>query len=338
MVTDDHIKGEKVTINVPDLIDRERLDKYLGGHTGLDVSRSRIQKLINEGLILVDGAVVLGKHPLTGGEEIEITIPPEATTELVAEDIPLDIVYEDSHLVVINKPAGMVIHPAKGNQSGTLVNALVFHFKELAQRSGRDRPGIVHRLDKNTSGLLVVARDDQTHLALQKAISDRTLKRTYLGVVCGHMPDDEGEINLPIGRSTRDRTKMAVTSVGSREATTKYRVMDRFRSYDLLEIQLMTGRTHQIRVHFSHLGHPVFGDPDYGGRELSLRGLFGPERPLGKRLLKEMSRQALHAARLEFEYPLERDSDSASGRILKFETEPPEDFRAFTDLLLSEGH
>jgi 23S rRNA pseudouridine1911/1915/1917 synthase len=265
-----------------------------------------------------------------GGEEITVTIEPARADLLAGEPIPLDIIYEDDHLVVVNKPAGMVTHPARGNFSGTLVNALLHHLGDLPDGAGTDRPGIVHRLDKETSGLMVVARTDRTYLALQKAISRREVRRTYHALVCGHVKEDSGVIDRPIGRSPKNRKKMAVVERDGKEAVTEYRLIDRFRSYDLLEIQLHTGRTHQIRVHFSHFGHPVFGDPDYGGREKWHRGIFAPERPLARRLLGSISRQALHARRLEFAHPEE-------GRPLTFEADLPDDFAGLLELLDEEG-
>ena len=330
MATHDQERGKTVEIRVPGHIASERLDKYLGNTPELKISRSRVQKLIGEGLVLVDGQSVAGKHLLKGGELIAVSVPPPPKTDLVGEALDLKIVYEDDHLAVVDKPAGMVTHPAVGNYSGTLVNALIFHFDRLAQRGGSDRPGIVHRLDKGTSGLLVVAKNDQAHAALQKAIQGRQLKRTYIALICGHMPQDEGTIDLPIGRSGRDRTRMVVTDRGSRPAVTQYRSTDRFRSYDLLEISLLTGRTHQIRVHFSHLGHPVFGDPEYGGREKWHRGVFGPDRPLARRLLGLIDRQALHSVRLEFAHPV-------SGELLGLDSKLPDDFGAVLDALERDG-
>jgi 23S rRNA pseudouridine1911/1915/1917 synthase len=211
-----------------------------------------------------------------------------------------------------------------------LVNALVHHFKQLAKGSGEDRPGIVHRLDKDTTGLLLVARTDIAYQRLQQALQARQVKRTYLALVCGHLKDETGVIDLPIGRSLKNRKKMAVTNLNSRPAVTHYSVIEKFRSYDLLEVTLETGRTHQIRVHLSHLGHPVFGDPEYGGREKWHRGIFAPERPLAKRLLGIMSRQALHARRLEFDHPI-------SGERRTFEAPLPGDFKTLLEVLESEA-
>ncbi|MBU0985212.1 MAG: RNA pseudouridine synthase, partial [candidate division Zixibacteria bacterium] len=193
-----------------------------------------------------------------------------------------------------------------------------------------DRPGIVHRLDKNTSGLLIIARTEETHGLLQQAIQERRVKRQYLALICGHLAEESGRIDLPIGRSLRHRTRMAVTNQNSRESVTDYTLKDRYRSYDLVEIVLQTGRTHQIRVHFSHLGHPVFGDPEYGGREKWHRGIFGPERPLAQKLLGVLQRQALHAGRLVFVHPI-------TGEALDFAAEPPADFQELLVVLDAEG-
>lgn len=307
-----------------------RIDSYLGGHPALGLTRSRVQKLIEQGFVLLNGSRVSKKSPVCHGDRICVTMVPLPVTKLKGEDIPLDIVFEDDHLAVINKPPGMVVHPGAGNYSGTLVNAIIHYFEKIPAGSAPDRPGIVHRLDKDTSGLLIVAKDEKTYLELQSAIQKRRVQRVYLAVICGHVAKGEDFIDLPIGRSMRDRRKMAVTKVSSREARTQYRLMSRYRSYDLLEVKLLTGRTHQIRVHFSHLGHPVLGDPQYGGREKWHRGIFAPERPLARKLLNIIKRQALHAHRLDFEHP-------RTGERISVKAEPPEDFRTLVELLELEG-
>ncbi len=329
MTTPESTRSRRVRIEVDLSHSPERLDRYLADRPEIDLTRSRIQTLIADGLVTVNGEIVPKNHRVRGGEAVAVTIPPPTGPHLDGEDIPLDIVYEDEHLVVVNKPAGMVTHPAPGSHRGTLVNAMIHHLGSLPEGGGTDRPGIVHRLDKNTSGLLVVARSEDTHRALQKAVRERLVKRTYLALVCGNMASKEGSIELPIGRSRRDRKRMTVSGRG-RAALTHYTRRDRFRSYDLLEVKLHTGRTHQIRVHFSYRGHPVFGDPDYGGRHKWLRGMFGPERPLARRLLETMDRQALHASRLEFVHPV-------TGKTLRLTSDPPEDFRAVLALLDREG-
>lgn len=320
---------QHVQVIVPDGISPQRLDQYLAAQEELNLSRTKLQRLIDAGDVLVDSKRETVKYMLRGGERIDVLLPGPPKTDVAGEAIPLEVVYEDDFLAVINKPVGMVTHPAAGNYSGTLVNALVHRFKRLPSGYGTDRPGIVHRLDKNTSGLLIVAKQEDTLLLLQQAMVRRDIKRTYLALICGHMPKDTDSINLPIGRSTRDRTKMAVAAAG-RQAVTEYQLRTRFRSYDLLDVHLQTGRTHQIRVHFSHLGHPVFGDPEYGGREKWLRGVFAPERPLARQLLDILPSQALHARRLEFIHP-------HTSRQLALEANPPEAFQRVIDTLFSRG-
>ena len=318
--------GAKFQITVEQLAAPERIDRYLASRPEIGASRAQIQKALKAGQALVNRKPVPARHKVSGGETISLTLPEPEPLEIVPENIPLDIRYEDDELLVVNKPAGMVTHPAVGARKGTLVHALLAHTQSLSEANGPERAGIVHRLDKNTTGLLVVAKTASAHRNLQEQLQSRSVSRTYLGIVCGHMRESEGEIDKPIGRSHRDRKKMAVTSVNSREALTRYRVLERFKSYDFLEIKLATGRTHQIRVHFSHLGHPIFGDPEYGGREKWRRGLFGPERQFGGELLKRLNRQALHAHRLQFVHP-------ATGEEMSFEAEAPEDFLEVLDAM-----
>ena len=243
-----------ITITVPDSTTGERLDRYLAEHPDLDLTRSRLVKLITDRLVTVNGHPQSKNYRVTGGDVIALDIPPPARRDVTPENIPLDVVYEDNHLAVINKPAGLVTHPGAGNYTGTLVNAIMYRFENLAHGSATDRPGIVHRLDKNTSGLLVVARNDDIYLALQKQLQARAIHRTYTALVCGHVKEETGVIDAPIGRSLCNRKKMAVTDLNSRPAVTRYRLTQRYRTYDLLDIELETGRTHQIRV---HLAHPV---------------------------------------------------------------------------------
>ncbi|MEE8577998.1 MAG: RluA family pseudouridine synthase [candidate division Zixibacteria bacterium] len=318
-------------VEVEDAIAKTRLDRYLADHAELDLSRSKVQALIEHGHVTVNGKTEPSRHKLRGGETIEIAIQHDApASELMPEEIALDIAFEDDHLLIVNKPAGMVTHPAPGNRSGTLANALAFHFTKLAAGSSAERPGIVHRLDKNTSGLLVVAKTDKVYTQLQEAIQARKVKRSYTGLVCGHMPEESGSIDLPVGRSRMDTKLMAVNGRASREARTDYSLILRYRSFDLLQIQLQTGRTHQIRVHMTHIGHPIFGDPDYGGREKLLRGMFGPERPMAKQMFAVIDRQALHAAKLEFTHPV-------TGEEIACESPVPEDFQKVLDMLDREG-
>lgn len=321
--------GDKhITITV-ELDSDIRLDRYLSEHTELDLSRTKIQKLIEQGLVLINGTPPIKKQILSVGDKIEISIPPPEPSLVTPEKIDLDVVYEDDHLAVINKPAGMVTHPGAGNRTGTLVNAMLHRFGTLATSSASDRPGIVHRLDKNTSGLLIIAKTDKAYSELQKMMEQRLIKRTYHAIVWGHLADPKGTIDLPLGRSKRDRKKMAV-AVGGRSAVTHYRLLERFRSFSYLELQLETGRTHQIRVHLAHLGHPVFGDPEYGGRDKSIRGLFAPERSLAKELLAMLSRQALHAIRLQFKHPLTNEK-------IELESTLPDDYKNVLEILRREG-
>ena len=307
-----------------------RLDSYLASRPDLDLSRSKIQKLLDENGILVNDEPANKKQKVHPNDRIVISVVPSPPIQITAENIDLDIVYDDKYLAVVNKPPGLVTHPGTGNKSGTLVNALLYHFKNLSNVSDPERPGIVHRLDKETSGLLLVAKDDAVYTKLQTALQAREIKRTYLALICGHMKEDSGEINLPIGRSIKDRKKMTVTNVNSREAITQYKLLTRYRTYDLLEVNLMTGRTHQIRVHFSHLGHPIFGDPDYGGRDKWHKGIFGPERPLAKKLLGTLKRQALHAQKLAFVHPV-------TGKKIELEAKIPDDYNKLMNILDNEG-
>jgi len=328
-MSDNSEKIEKeISITVPDSITPDRLDKYLASYNDLKLTRSRVQKLISDNYILVNGEVPTNKYSVNSGDVIKIKIPAPPPSKVNPENIPLEIIYEDQYLVVVNKPAGLVTHPGAGNRTGTLVNALLHQYGTLAAGSQSDRPGIVHRLDKNTSGLLVVARTDEIYQKLQKLIQTREIHRHYKAIICGHLKEEKGTINAPIGRSIKDRKKMIVTDVKSREAITEYKVIERYRSYDFVEVSLFTGRTHQIRVHFSYLGHPVFGDPEYGGREKWCRGMFAPERLLTRSLLDKLPRQALHAFRLEFDHPVTAEK-------MLLEAELPGDFSRVVEVLRS---
>ncbi|MFH1687682.1 MAG: RluA family pseudouridine synthase [bacterium] len=328
----DSITGrtERVRIEVPLMVADRRVDSFLADHADVNITRSRIQQLIALGLLKVNGKTVGKNTKVKAGDLIELEVVVSQRPSLGGEDIPLSIVFEDKHLLVINKPPGLVTHPAPGSPTGTLVNAVVHYLGAAPGGGDPARPGIVHRLDKNTSGLIIVAKSSEAFSELQLMIQNRTVKRQYLALICGQLKDQEGIIDLPIGRSIKNRKKMAVTNLHGREARTGYRVLDRYRSYDLLEVTLQTGRTHQIRVHLSHLGHPVLGDPDYGGRDKWHRGIFAPERPLAKEILAVMQHQALHAYKLEFEHPIE-------GGTLNFQAEPPVDFQTILDLLDREG-
>ena len=309
--------------------DFRRVDLYLQEKIG-SISRTRVQKLIAAGHVTVNGSEVRGSYKPREGDEIEAVIPDPQEFHLVAEDIPLDIVHEDDEIIVIDKPAGMVVHPAPGHWTGTLVNALLHHVKDFKGISGQTRPGLVHRLDMETSGLLVVAKSDKSLSFLADEMKERRIKRKYIAFVWGHMPEEEGRIDAPIGRSRKDRKKMTVTNLGSREAVTKYRVLTKYLFADKLELQLQTGRTHQIRVHLLHIGHPVIGDPDYGGREKAMTGIFDQYRKLAAEILKATDRQALHAYKLSFKHP-------STNLEMSFESQLPDDMKLVEELLTSEA-
>lgn len=245
-----------------------RLDKALADLTPL--SRTVANEQIKEGKVLVNGAVKKAKYTVKEGDIIQYEVPEVEEVSYEAEDLPLDIVYEDQDVVVVNKPQGMVVHPSAGHTSGTLVNALLYHVKDLSGINGELRPGIVHRIDKDTSGLLMVAKNDQAHVALAEELKDKKSLRKYWAIVHGNLPNDRGMIEAPIGRSEKDRKKQAVTAKG-KPAVTRFQVLERFGNYTLVELQLETGRTHQIRVHMAYIGHPVAGDPAYGPKK-TLKG------------------------------------------------------------------
>ena len=298
----------------------ERLDSWLAGRIP-ELSRSRIQKALKDGEVLIDG-MPAGKpsRKLRGGESVELRFSPPKAVEVIAEDIPLDIVYEDEGLLVVNKAAGMVVHPAPGNETGTMVNALLAHCDDLSGIGGYLRPGIVHRLDAWTTGLLVVAKSDEVHISLSRQLMERAVTRIYKALVWGEMPDVEGEIDAPIGRSKSDRKKMAVVRQGGRDAVTYYSVVDTFPPLQYIRLKLGTGRTHQIRVHLTHIGHPVLGDPEYGGRKFRKGNLPKEEVDRGAKALSLIERQTLHAGELSFFHPLLK-------KEMTFEAPLPEDFR-----------
>ena len=246
------------------IVDKEnvRIDSYLKDIEELDLTRSKIQNLIKTNNILVNGKPVKNSYLVELGDEIDITIVSN-NLDIVGEDIKLDIVYEDDDLLVINKPSGMVVHPAPGNTSGTLVNALMNYSTKLSSVNKEFRPGIVHRIDKDTSGLLLVAKNDKAHLFLEEELKKNNIVRTYVALVNGVIKHDTGDIDAPIGRDKNDRKKMAVTSINSKEAITHFRVLDRFKDTTLIECKLETGRTHQIRVHMKYIGYPIVNDPTY---------------------------------------------------------------------------
>lgn len=277
----------------------QRLDVYVTS-SGAELSRSHIQKLIGEGLIKVNGTEVRANYRLKEGDEIWVEIPPPTELQVLPEQIQLDTYYEDSDVIVINKPRGMVVHPAEGNYSGTMVNALLYQCRDLSGINGVLRPGIVHRIDKDTSGLIMAAKNDLAHERLAEQLQEHTVTRGYLALAHGSVQFDQGVVNAPIGRDPRDRKKMAVTSRNSKNALTHYRVLGRAGNYTFLELRLETGRTHQIRVHLAHIGHPLVGDTRYG----PARPHFGLEG------------QFLHAYLLGFVHP--RDN-----RYLEFKAPLP---------------
>ncbi|MTT32034.1 RluA family pseudouridine synthase [Terrilactibacillus sp. BCM23-1] len=267
----------------------ERLDKWVS-QTLPDQSRSRIQELIKTNCIKVNGKSVKPNYRISPNDEIMITIVDPEPLDVIPEDIPLDIVYEDASVLVVNKPRGMVVHPAPGHPNGTLVNALMYHCKDLSGINGVLRPGIVHRIDKDTSGLIMIAKNDEAHHSLVEQLKAKTTHRIYKAIVHGVITHDEGTIDAPIGRAESDRKKMAVTKLHSREAVTHFDVEERFDGYTYVSCKLETGRTHQIRVHMAYIGHPVAGDPKYG-----------PKKTLG------IKGQALHAAELGFVHPVSKE-------------------------------
>ncbi|CQR24476.1 YlyB [Streptococcus varani] len=273
-----------------------RLDKALADLT--ELSRSLANEQIKEGQVLVNGELKKAKYAVQAGDVISYQLPQVEEVEYVAENIPLDIVYEDADVAVVNKVQGMVVHPSAGHTSGTLVNALLYHIKDLSGINGILRPGIVHRIDKDTSGLLMIAKNDQAHSTLAEELKEKKSLRKYLAIVHGNLPKDRGVIEAPIGRSEKDRKKQAVTGKG-KPALTRFHVLERFGEYSLVELTLETGRTHQIRVHMAYIGHPVAGDPAYGPKK-TLKG----------------HGQFLHAQTLGFSHP-------QTGEMVTFTAEPP---------------
>jgi len=279
-----------------------RLDIYLHERIDADMSRNSIQDLIKDGCVRVDGREVKCHYKMKENDVIIAEVPQVKEIDVSPEDIPLDIVFEDDFLLVVNKPAGMIVHPASGVYSGTLVNAVLAHARNLSSVGGRFKPGIVHRLDKDTSGLLLVAKSDPVHLGLAEQFKKHTIYRRYIAVVKGIVQLDEGEIDMPIGRHPRERTRMAINLGAGRQALTIYRVLKRFNGFTLIEVYPKTGRTHQIRVHMAYLGNPVLGDSLYGTKD------------------KLISRQALHALEIGFQHPLTKEN-------LKFSSSLPADMQ-----------
>ncbi len=288
-----------------------RIDKYLASRLP-DYSRSFLQKLVGEGQVLAEGKPVKSNYKISAGEQISLSVPDAVEPEIVPEPIPLDILYEDASLLVINKPKGMVVHPCPGHYSGTLVNALMYHCKDqLSGINGVMRPGIVHRIDQNTTGSLVVCKTDAAHRFLAQQLKDHSITRKYRAIVHGNLKEEEGTVNAPIGRHPVDRKKMAVNERCGRNAVTHYRVLERFGSFTYLECRLETGRTHQIRVHMASIGHPLLGDDVYGPSRCPIPGLTG---------------QTLHAMTLGFIHP-------ETGTYMEFEAPLPEYFENLLEKL-----
>lgn len=287
-----------------EVLKEERIDKYLAEELG--ISRSTVKKMIDEGFVLVNGKEVKASLILSEADELFVKDGFIKEVSFEAEDIPINIVYEDDDLLVINKKSGMVVHPGNGNTSGTLVNALMHYTKNLSKKEAF-RPGIVHRIDKDTSGLMLVAKNDKAHDILAEGFKNKTIKREYIALVCGVIQEDSGVIDAPIGRDAKDRKKMCVTSENSKKAVTHFKVLKRYEHYTLLRLILDTGRTHQIRVHMKYIGHPVYNDPVYG----KAYNDFG---------------QFLHSASIDFEQPTTHEH-------LHFECDVPKEFQNFLDTL-----
>lgn len=287
--------------------DDGRLDTYLSNELD-EISRTKIQKLIKDGLVLVNGELKKNRYLVKEGDTIQVNIPRPESIEILPENMDLDIIYEDEDIGIINKEQGIVVHPAPGNYSGTLVNALLYHMDSLSSLNEIIRPGIVHRLDKDTSGLIIIAKNNDAHKFLADKLKKRDIERTYIALVHGIVKEDFGIIDEPIGRDIKDRKKMAVNKINGKDALTRYKVIERFREHTLIRAQLETGRTHQIRVHFSHLNHPIVGDLTYSKRKNKFN----------------LDGQLLHAIKLGFIHP-------RTGEYMKFETDMPERFKTVID-------
>ena len=298
----------ELLIEVPQEFHGERIDKFLSVFVP-DCSRNSIQKLIEQGNVTINGESVNKKYKVNTDDEILMVTGELKPLDAEPENIPLDIVYEDDDLLVVNKPRGMVVHPAPGNYTGTLVNALLYHCKDsLSGINGVLRPGIVHRIDKDTSGLLIVAKNDKAHISLAEQIKEHSFTREYNAVICGHLKDQDGTVNAPIGRNPKDRKKMCVTMQNSKNAVTHYSVIEEYNGYSHVSLKLETGRTHQIRVHMAHLGHPVAGDLIYGHDKKSA----------------ELNGQCLHAIKIGFVHPIKNE-------YMEFSSDLPDYFKSFLD-------
>lgn len=289
----------------------KRLDLFVSENE-VDMSRSFVQGIIEKQQVKVNGQIKKSNYKLRLGDQVQVELAEPVELQVEAEDIPLDIIYEDSDVIVINKPQDMVVHPAPGNYTGTLVNGLLYHCKDLSGINGVIRPGIVHRIDKDTSGVLVVAKNDKSHNSLAMQLKDHSMKRTYYAIVEGIVKEEEGTVRTNIGRHPIERIKMAVVKVG-KEAITNYKVLERFKSNTLMECRLETGRTHQIRVHMAHLHHPLIGDQVYGYKKQKFK----------------LQGQALHAKNLGFIHP-------TTGEYMEFDSQLPEYFQDILDKLRKE--
>lgn len=313
--------GQHLVIRVGTNLKNNRLDKYLQSRFS-QFSRTHLQKLIKDQGVNVNSHPAKPSHKLNAGDKVDLILPPKEIREVIPEDIPINIIYEDDEVIVINKQAGLIVHPARGYKSGTLVNALVFHSKKLSTIKSEYRPGIVHRLDRNTTGVIIVAKTDAAHWKLAGQFAERTTQKTYLAVVHGIPQLSADRINEPIGINPNEREKMVVRYEG-KEAISFYKVLEEFRGYSLVELSPKTGRTHQLRVHMRHIKHPIVGDDMYGGKLVYPWQLEDrepqPENPI-------MTRTALHAWRLEINHP-------ASNKRMTFEADPPEDMQNFIENL-----
>ncbi|MCQ4086092.1 RluA family pseudouridine synthase [Saccharibacillus sp. JS10] len=305
----DQLEEETQQWEVTSEYNKQRIDKYVTEMMNDEVSRSQIQLWIEQGHVTVNDRTVKSNHKVSVGENVEVRIPEAESVDIVAEDLPLEIVYEDSDMIVVNKARGMVVHPAVGHSSGTLVNALMFHCKDLSGINGEIRPGIVHRIDKDTSGLLMAAKNDKAHTSLAEQLKEHSVTRIYKALVRGNIAHDHGTVEANLARDTKDRKMYTVVSSGGKHAITHFNVVERFGDYSLLELKLETGRTHQIRAHMKFIGHPLVGDPMYGNSG----GI-------------KMQGQALHAATLGFTHP-------TSGERLEFSAPMPDDMEDLLNYL-----
>ncbi len=320
------INEKKYRIIIPDGKKKERLDQFLTNSLE-NATRSKVQKLIDAKLVIVNGSFIKPSYKVLPGDIIEATVPiAPRPDENEPEKIPLNIIYEDEFLLIVNKPAGMVAHPAYANYTGTLVNALLYHSQNLSNVNEPGRPGIVHRIDKDTSGLLVVAKDDWTHAKLAEQFSKHSIEREYRAIVWGILKEQKGEINLNIARSKSDRKKFAASKSEGKTAVTFYEVIEEFEFSSLIKLNLKTGRTHQIRVHLSSIGHPIFGDPTYGGRQINYGSTLPKIKSRVQNLLEIMPRQALHAKTLGFIHPHTKE-------FVKFDSDLPDDMTLLIEKL-----